>query len=183
MDGDPGKYVRLDRLKDRVYELIMDYIQKYIKIAGELDDVNARQSSKDAAAVLKNEKNRLLARHEQISGITANLYNDFTEGVLSEVEYLDMKKEYAGELEDICARSDEVDAELDTFKKGYCDTLDIGKACRKYADAKEINREMVECFVKKIVCHTSDRFDVYYCFDEAMKRLSDLLEQRKGRAV
>ena len=55
-------------------------------------------------------------------------------------------------------------------------------AFSKYIGIKELSRELVETFIKKITCYSKERFEVAYTFSDELQKLMNLAEQRGADA-
>ena len=180
LDDDPHKNVKAEDLEAMVLELIRTHIRTYLDASAALDKVNKGSAAKKGMKALEKEQKRLMERKEHIAEVSANLYGDYTDGLFSESDYLEMKKEYLNEIKEIDKRLEEINDELATYRAGYGEETDLGKACRKYESCDSLTGDMVRCFIKKIVCSTSDRFDVHYRFENDYRLISELVDKRKG---
>ena len=180
LDDDPHKNVKAEDLEAMVLELIRTHIRTYLDASAALDKVNKGSAAKKGMKALVKEQKKLTERKEHIAEVSANLYGDYTDGLFSESEYLEMKKEYLNEITEIDKRLEEINDELTTYRAGYGEETDLGKACRKYESCDSLTGDMVRCFIKKIVCSASDRFDVHYRFESDYRLISELVDKRKG---
>ena len=183
LDDDPHKNVKAEDLEAMVLELIRTHIRTYLDASAALDKVNKSSAAKKGMKALEKEQKKLMERKEHIAGVSANLYGDYADGLFSESEYLEMKKEYLNEITGIDKRLEEINDELATYHAGYGEETDLGKACRKYEGVDSLTGDMVRCFITKVVCSASDRFDVHYRFENDYKLISELVEKWKGMAA
>ena len=182
LDDDPHKNVKAEDLEAMVLELVKTHIRTYLDASAALDKANKSSVAKKEMKALQKEKKKLTERKEHIAGVSANLYGDYTDGLFSESEYLDMKKDYQAEIVEIEKKLGEIENELATFEDGYGEETGLGKACRKYEGIDSLTGDMVRCFITKIVCSASDKFDVHYRFENDYKLITELVEKRKGMA-
>lgn len=183
LDADPRKNIKAEDLEKMVLGLIKKHIRAYLDASAALDKANKKSASKKAMKGLQKEQKKLLERKEHIAEISANLYGDYTDGLFSEKEYLEMKKEYVAEMDEITKKLDGMAAELATFHEGYGEANEMGEACRKYEAFEALTADMVKCFIAKIVCYADDRYEVHYRFEDEYRMISELLEKRKGMAA
>ena len=183
LDDDPHKNVKAEDLEAMVLELIRTHIRTYLDASMALDKVNKSSAARKSMKALEKEQKKLMERKEHIAGVSANLYGDYADGLFSESEYLEMKKEYLNEITGIDKRLEEINDELATYHAGYGEETDLGKACRKYEGVASLTGDMVRCFITKVVCSASDRFDVHYRFENDYKLISELVDKRKGMAA
>jgi hypothetical protein len=107
-----------------------------------------------------------------------NLYEDFSDGIFSEEEYLEMKSGYRAELESLDTDMEKLRIELDTYADCYGGKKQMQSSFEKYAGVEVLSRELVQTFLKKITCYSSERFEVEYNFADELEAMVVLAEQR-----
>lgn len=164
-EADPPKNIKADVMEGLVMELLRAHMAVYVDAR---ERMRALNRGPEAAG-----------RRDKVSGFIRVLYDDFTDGVFSEGEYLEMKAGYVSELEVLDAEVAALEAEAERLAPDYAGDGKMAAAFGKYLGAEELTKELAQTFIKKIICYGSDRFDVEYTFAE---ELADLVEKGGGKA-
>ena len=181
-EADPRKSVKVEALEELIMRLIRAHIAVYVDARDKLKILNRKPAAKGKKAALEKRLAELSAKRDRVGSFMRNLYEDFTEEVLTEGEYLDMKVSYVSELDSLEAEISELKALLETYSSSYAGDSEMAEAFGKYTGAEELSREMVETFITKITCYDKDTFEVDYRFADALQRLADLAEKRREEA-
>ena len=164
-EADPTKNIKADVMEGLVMELLRAHMAVYVDAR---ERMRALNRGPEAAG-----------RRDKVSGFIRVLYDDFTDGVFSEGEYLEMKAGYVSELEVLDAEVAALEAEAERLAPDYAGDGKMAAAFGKYLGAEELTKELAQTFIKKIICYGSDRFEVEYTFAE---ELADLVEKGGGKA-
>lgn len=176
--NDPPKNVKADDLDAMVLELINKHIAVYLDAKDRMKKLNRKSLAVGKKAELEKRLSGLEGRKDKVNGFIRNLYEDFTDGVFSENEYLEMKAGYVSELDAIDSEAAEVRAAIMTYSVSYGGSEEMAKTFSRYADVDELSREMVIAFISKITCYSKTRFEVEYTFADELKAFTDLVEKR-----
>ena len=121
---------------------------------------------------------QLQSRYDKVVDFIKNLYEDFTDGVFTEDEYLEMKAGYVAEQEALSEEIAIAREQASTYEATYSGSADMQEAFSKYLGVSELSRDLVLTFIKKITCYDNDRFEVEYTFTDELAKLMDLIEKR-----
>ena len=177
-DADPAKNVKAEDLE----ALILSLIQKHIAIYVDARDALRRLNKNPKVAGVKASLERKLidceVRKDKIGDLIRNIYEDFSDGILSEDEYLEMKSGYITESEKLDADMKELKDNIDTYTLTYAGESDMADSFSKYIGVETLSKELVATFIKKIICYNKTEFEVEYTFADELKRLMGLIKQR-----
>lgn len=177
-DADPAKNVKAAELEEMVLQLIKQHIAVYVDARDRLRALNRKPEVISKAAELEKRLSDCNDRKDKVGVLIRNIYEDFSDGVLSEDEYLEMKSGYVAEMERLDADISEISAAMETYALSYAGGEEMADAFSKYIGVKELSRELVETFITKITCYSKTRFEVEYAFADELKEFTDLAEQR-----
>ena len=121
-----------------------------------------------------------MARKEKIGEILQGLYSDYSDGVFSESEYMNVKKSYVNEVAEIETHMEELAAEEQSWIPGYEGDSDMSESFRKYAGFEKLTNEIVRTFIKSIYYYADDRMEVEYVFADELAEFADLVEGRES---
>ncbi|MCR5025423.1 MAG: recombinase family protein [Lachnospiraceae bacterium] len=175
---DPPKNVKAEDLEELVLTLIKQHIAIYVDAKERLKALNRRPEAVGNKRGFEEKLSAIESRRDKVNEYIKNTYEDFADGVLSEDEYLEMKETYIAEINALDIEAEELKAIIDTYADEYGGTKDMADVFSKYVVVDALSRELVEAFIKKITCYSKTRFEVEYTFDDALKELMDLVEQR-----
>lgn len=173
-EADPPKNIKADVMEGLVMELLKAHMAVYVDARERMRVLNRKTEAEGKRAALEKELSGKEGRREKIGGFIRALYADFTDGVFSEGEYLEMKAGYVAELEALDAEMAGLKAEMEGLAPDYAGDGEMAAAFGKYLGAEELTKEMAQTFIKKIVCYGSDRFEVEYTF---AGELAELMEK------
>ncbi|MCR5739813.1 MAG: recombinase family protein [Lachnospiraceae bacterium] len=179
---DPQKNVKAENLEEIVLKLIQAHIAVYVDTRDRLRALNRNLIVKGKKAELELRLSELEKRKDKVNELIRNTYEDFSDGVLSEDEYLEMKSGYVEEVETLLADMAEIKGVIETYSTAYAGGEAVEDAFSKYIGVKELSRGLVETFIKKITCYSKERFEVVYTFSDELQELMDLAEQRGADA-
>lgn len=175
---DPPKNVKAEELEELVLTLIKQHIAIYVDAKERLKVLNRRPEAVGNKRGFEKKLSAIESRRDKVNEYIKNTYEDFADGVLSEDEYLEMKETYIAEINALDIEAEELKAVIDTYADDYGGINDMADVFSKYVGVDALSRELVEAFIKKITCYSKTRFEVEYTFDDELKELMDLVEQR-----
>ncbi len=178
-EADPTKNIKADVMEGLVMELLRAHMAVYVDARERMRALNRGPEAAGRRTALEKELSGKAGRRDKVSGFIRVLYDDFTDGVFSEEEYLEMKAGYVSELEVLDAEVAALEAEAERLAPDYAGDGKMAAAFGKYLGAEELTKELAQTFIKKIICYGSDRFEVEYTFAE---ELADLVEKGGGKA-
>ena len=175
---DPPKNIKAEDMEDAVLELIKQHIAIYVGVRDRLKVLNRKPAAIGKKAELEDKLSELKSRKGKVEGFIRNLYEDFTDGVFSEAEYLEMKAGYVSELNALDADMEDVRNRIETYSVSYGGKADMASVFSKYIGVDKLNREVVVAFIARITCFSKTRFEVEYTFFDEMAAFMDLVEKR-----
>ena len=176
--NDPPKNVKASEIEGMVLELIKQHIAVYLDAKDRLKKLNRKPQAVGKRTELEKKLSDLEDRKGKVDGFIRNLYEDFTDGVFSEDEYLEMKAGYVSEMDALDADMAEVRNAIATYSASYGGNEDMAETFSKYIGVEELNREVVVAFIRKITCYSKTQFEVEYTFADELKAFTDLVEKR-----
>ena len=177
---DPRKDIIADELEDTVAELIRKHIAVFIDAADRLKQANRSSNATAMRQDLTKGMSKLTARREKIAEILSGLYADFSDGVFSEKEYQDVKKNYVDELAEIEVELSKLTAKGESLLPEYEGDPEMSKAFHKYASFDKLNKEIANTFIKRITCYADKRLEIEYTFDVELSDLICLVKEREA---
>lgn len=176
--ADPAKNIKADDMEALVLELIQKHIAVYVDAKDRLNALNHGKQAESEKKALDKQLAGLQTRKDKVTDFIKNLYEDFADGIFSEAEYLEMKAGYVKEQETLDAQIAAAGAEAKTYENGYAGGEAVAAVFEKYLGVNKLSKDMVQAFIRKIICYGKERFEVEYCFSDELKVFTDWLEKR-----
>jgi hypothetical protein len=165
-------------------QLVLDLIKAHIAVYMDTKERMRVLNGTAERAGKRLELNQLLsekqARKQKVEDFVRILYEDYTEGLFSDGEYLEMKSGYLRELDCMDTEIAGILAELETFGADYGGGQEMECVFRRYLGVETLSYEMVQAFIRKIVCFGNDRFEVTYRFADELEAFRNLAGVMKG---
>ncbi|MBR1383587.1 MAG: DUF4368 domain-containing protein [Ruminococcus sp.] len=108
---------------------------------------------KKAAAANQRRLAKATARVADILRITKALYEDKVKGIITEEEFTEMNSDYANERKALDAEIAELEAAISNMKEKATGADKFIKFAKKYTEISELNTEIVNTFIEKIIVH------------------------------
>ncbi|MCR5330861.1 MAG: recombinase family protein [Lachnospiraceae bacterium] len=167
-----------DVLEDTVAVLIRRHIEVFMDVAGRMKAVNKTSEASNRRKEFRKKERTLLKRKERIANVLQGLYSDYADGVFSESEYLEVKKSYIIEVEEIEEALGQLKAEEETWHREYEGDSEMCNTFHKYEGFEKLTKEIVNAFIKRIYYYGVGRMEVEYVFDDGLSTLTAILEGR-----
>lgn len=146
------------------------------KIISGLNKTSAAKSQHNKAYLqIQSKKSKII----KLENMKEGLYEDFKNGILDENEYLDMRYRYAKELEELKKETVQMEAVKKSLEKDFKAEGNMADLIRSMADINEITRDMVVKLIENITVYEGKRISVQYTFEDELKKLYNILEERE----
>jgi chromosome segregation ATPase len=104
------------------------------------------------------------------------LYEDLASGVLDREDYIALKTQYQSERNKYKAKMAEYQEELNSAQESM-DMLDtIVETLKNRFIRVELNRELLEYMVEKIIVHEDRRIEIVFRFDDVFQKTGEIVE-------
>lgn len=145
--------VTVSALDNIICENINDRIKKYKELSV-MNEINIREvlgeNDGGQTGALKIEKQDIEKKISQKDNIFQGMYEDLKTGIIDYEEYLSLKERYKIEKNNLRARLDIIDKQLNESKNSKINFEEVGKLYEKYDSIKEVTREVLDEFVDRI---------------------------------
>ena len=156
-----------------VFTIIKRHMHSFLDTEELLEQMNNTADATLRIRELSQQKKKLMADISRRRDMRSNMYQDMSEGLISEMDYAYMTGKYAEEqavlekqLSDIVKK-----LELYTLEK---DT-EAEETIRKFMKSRKLSKAMVDAFVDSIVVNNDGQFDISLKikdeYDELMKKM------------
>lgn len=177
-----GKYIRESFMDETISDCLQSHIDQYLEMVGEIRMLNRTEKVKTIKADVQKQIEEVKRKLSDIRGVSAELYDDFTEGILNEEEYLFAKEEYCEEINRLNDRIGCLDRKLSTYDDNFSGGRELADACRRYRDFDALTEELVKTFISRIECYTGPHVEVQYVFANELAEMQGILQVRREEA-
>ena len=108
---------------------------------------------KKAAAANQRRLTKATARAAEIRKITKSLYEDKVKGIISEEDFTEMNEDYTKERKVLEAEIIGLEAAISDMKEKTTGADKFIELAKKYTELPELNTEIVNTFIEKIIVH------------------------------
>jgi len=151
--------IQYQYLLDAVLESFKQKVKEYLdetELSNCLKNKTSNTLYDNKITALKKETAVIESNLNKKKGYFKKLYEDRSEGILSDEEYMMLKEDYDIEIKQLQSRLAMIDEELVIVNSKKEKDMNAEALIRKYKDIKELSREVVEEFIEKIYIHPSN---------------------------
>lgn len=175
----PQKSIHKEEMDTAVEEAIRYHIRLFLDTERVIADLNKKTSVRQAAVSLQDamkKKQRRIAKVEQMS---CGIYEDYQEGILTETEYLNLRKSYADEVITLTKEIDALMQEQSQYEEDFHAVGSLSEIVHRYADFQELTREIIETFIAEVRVHTGGKLTILFRFEDEFQMLQQIAHVRK----
>lgn len=175
----PQKSIHKEEMDTAVEEAIRYHIRLFLDTEQVIADLNKKTSVRQAAVSLQDtmkKKQRRIAKVEQMS---CGIYEDYQEGILTETEYLNLRKSYADEVITLTKEIDALMQEQYQYEEDFHAVGSLSEIVHRYAGFQELTREIIETFIAEVRVHTGGKLTILFRFEDEFQTLQQIAHLRK----
>ena len=167
------------KLIDRVTKLVKSYIDRIVGISRAIELVNRAPENKPKAKKQGERIEALQAEAEACNMKKRNLYEDYKDGILTKEEYLMIRDQYEGELNElqttIVRLRDEREKSM-TYQSGRQEWVD---GIVKFKGMTKLERNIAASLIRRIEVEDAGKIRVAWRFEKAIAELEGWLDAVK----
>ena len=168
-----------------IESIVLAAIKEQIDFLLEEDRV-IKSLGKNSETAVK--KKTLLSQHserqykmQQACKLKSELYSDYTDGLLTEKEYIALNSEYSRRIESIEKDIENITQTIQTLEKSPMDMPKAKELIDKYRNKRKLTQDMVDALISKVIVHDRQNIEIYFSFDDVLEET--LLRQTERQAV
>ncbi|NCB92440.1 MAG: hypothetical protein EOM40_07685 [Clostridia bacterium] len=174
--GSNGRECSIHSIREDVlHDIVMKQLKFQIR---HMADQNAlfNESGKEDILMerVKSQISELARKKTRVNRLKGSLYENYSEGLLNESEYLEMKERYVKQEADLLEELERCASRRDTLMQGIADQRKGTDAFRKYSRRKKLDREMLESLIHEIRVYDENRIEVIFRYADVYQRLYEL---------
>ena len=145
-------------------------------------EMNTASRNQTKYQLLDKEVGKLRRELSRISKRKADLYEDYTERLITEEEYLQFSRIYSNEIENIKSRLDTVLTAQVQYSKDYHIEEGWGDTIHTYMSKRKLTKEMVDAFVDSVIIHGKYDYEIKLVYDDQFAELQQLKKEKEAQS-
>lgn len=146
-----GHRVKKEYVDEDLLRLIHSHMKNILDTEKMIREINSTSGNQTQYLLLDKEVGKLRRELSWISKRKSDLYEDYSEHLITEEEYMQFSRIYSNEIENIKSRLDAVLTAQVRYSKDYHIEEGWGKVIHTYMSKRKLKKVMVEAFVDSII--------------------------------
>lgn len=172
------KNFKMEKPEQIVIELINTHIQLYLDKEALLQNYNRKKAVSDVKSLLAQKFETIKEEYAAIEARGKNLYEDLKENIITEEEYISLKKEYADKLDSLSEEEKNITAKLSGYSENVCINKDVSADMKKWQGFQVLTREIIVAFIDRITIYSPEKIEVKYTFENLLLKMDEMIAER-----
>lgn len=174
------KSIKKEQMKQMVFTLIKKQMQLYVDARLLIVDLNRHASSRGKYEIYQEQIKNTEKQIAHYAQMKASLYQDYSEGLLTEADYITVGQDYARKMDDLKIFMASLSRDALKYAPEYTGSEKWAKRVEEFQQQEQLSREMVEAFIDAITVYEDGRTEVAFRnMDELEAVLYQASERRK----
>ena len=177
-----GHRVKKEYVDEDVLRLIQAHMKTVLDTEKMIREMNTASRNQTKYQLLDKEVGKLRRELSRISRRKADLYEDYTERLITEEEYLQFSRIYSNEIENIKSSLDTVLTAQVQYSKDYHIEEGWGDTIHTYMSKRKLTKEMVDAFVDSVIIHGKYDYEIKLVYDDQFAELQQLKKEKEAQS-
>lgn len=173
------KAIKKDQLEGIVYTLIKKQMEVFVEAQKLIQSLNRHSSGKSKYEIYLMQIKNTEKQISHYTELKANLYQDYSEGLLTEEDYVAVGQDYGRKVDDLKIFLVDLKREADKYAPEFVGSEKWNNLIQKYLGQNILSRDMVEAFVDKITVYNDGRVEIAFKNYDEVEKLSFQASERK----
>ena len=173
---------RKEYVDDDVLRLIQTHMKTVLDTEKMIREMNSASRNQTQYLLLDKEVGKLRRELSRISKRKSDLYEDYSERLITEEEYMQFSRIYSNEIENIKSRLDAVLTAQVRYSKDYHIEEGWGKVIHTYMSKRKLTKEMADAFVDSIIIHGKYDYEIKLVYDDQFADLQKLKKEKEAQS-
>ena len=162
--------------------LIQTHMKTVLDTEKMIQEMNAASKNQTQYLLLDKEVGKLRRELSRISKRKSDLYEDYSERLITEEEYIQFSRIYSNEIENIKSRLDTVLAAQVRYSQDYHIEEGWGNVIHTYMSKRKLTKEMADAFVDSIIIHGKYDYEIKLVYDDQFADLQKLKKEKEAQS-
>ena len=177
-----GHRVRKEYVDDDVLRLIQTHMKTVLDTEKMIQEMNTASKNQTQYLLLDKEVGKLRRELSRISKRKSDLYEDYSERLITEEEYIQFSRIYSNEIENIKSRLDTVLAAQVRYSQDYHIEEGWGNVIHTYMSKRKLTKEMADAFVDSIIIYGKYDYEIKLVYDDQFADLQKLKKEKEAQS-
>ena len=174
------KSIKKEQMEQLVFTLIKKQMQLYVDARQLVADLNRHASSRGKYEIYQEQIKNTEKQIGHYAQMKASLYQDYSEGLLTEADYITVGQDYARKMDDLKIFMASLSRDALKYAPEYTGSEKWAKRVEAFQQQEQLSREMVEAFIDMITVYEDGHTEVAFRnMDELEAVLYQASERRK----
>lgn len=174
--------IRIDKLEQAVLVTIQKMIDTAISMDDILQSINKSEKRQKKSNHLQKALQTQLAEKEKYMRMMVELYPDFKSGLISQVEYMTLKADFAKRISDLDATIANLNKTAEEYEKGITAENKFISHFKKYGNIDKLTRPLLVELVDRILVHEGGDITIQFKFSDAYQEVVEYIDINKSVA-
>jgi len=170
--------INLKVLSNEVLSVIRSHMKACLDGQQLIRKLNAKAEAAAKYDLFTKEISKVRREMQRTSSLKAGLYQDYTENLLTDAEYLKLNEDLTRKNEVLSEKLEELLNAQVYYAKSYKINEDWEKAIETYRNKRLLTKEMADAFVEYVVIHEGGSIEVKLLYDDMLNKLKSTIEER-----
>ena len=164
------KSVSAEEIYKKVYNAIKEQMALLLDEDAVVKNIKSAVGTDSKISYLISEKKDIDSKIKSIFKQKSELYADFSDGILSETEYLEINNSYSSRIEEFEKMLLRIDETIDSLASSALDDEKIRELIHKYTHKRKLSKDMVEAFIEKVIIYDGKQIEVKFNFSDVIDK-------------
>lgn len=171
--------IRIDKLEETVLTVIQNMVDVAIEMDEILKKINSSSKRKKESTHLQKTIETQNAEREKCKRMMVELYPDWKNGIISQEEYLSLRRSISEKIETLDKMIDNLTATAKSYEDGITDENEFIAHFKKYGKIKCLTRSMVIELIEEVLVHEDKNITVKFKFENPYMEALEYIKMNK----
>jgi len=168
------KAIKKENLESIALRLIKIQIQLFTDACSVIAELNQREGSKTKYKVYLDQIQSVNRKIERYVSLKASLYEDYSNGLLTQNDYMAMGQEYARKADEMRIFLAELEKEAEKYSPDFASSGQWAKMIEDYQYADHIDEKMVDAFIDEMIVYNDGHVEISFNFKDELDEVIHL---------
>lgn len=178
----PNKAMKREKLDSIILRLLQSQIQLYKDACQIISAMNKKKESCTKFQIYQDQVRSIRSQIERYTHLKASLYQDYSDGVITEQDYLEMNQQYAQKADELTIFLSELEREKEKYSPDFVGAIKWQKAIEEFSECNSLSRPLVEALIDKVTVYSDGHVEVKFNFRDEVEQVL-LLAASRDREV
>lgn len=175
----PKKAMKQEDLESVTLKLIQAQINLFTDAQNLCNSLNKKEVSKTKYRIYMDHIRSTKHQIEKYMERKASLHEDYTSGIISQEDYINMGQEYAHKADELRIFLSELEKDAKQYSQSFAFAGEWARLVTQYQDVDALSAEIIDAFIDKITLYNNGHVEVQFNFRDELDEVIHLAAVRK----